>query len=232
MKLTKEQIQKLHKFIRQHYVEFYDLQIELVDHLANAIEMQWKENPKLTFDEALQIEFKKFGVFGFMEVVEKQQEALNKKYNKIVWQLLKSFFSIPKIIGTAGVIGIVFYLLKFFQQGIAVMQWVFIALILVFIIGLVTISRKNKRENLQTEKKWLLKEIIFGYSSLAGLINIPIQLALHLNGKQYQDWALLMCSFLLVVLSLVIYIVLVVIPDKANDYLKATYPEYEIANNW
>jgi hypothetical protein len=33
-----------------------------VDHLANAIETQWQENPKLSFNEALNKEFKKFGV--------------------------------------------------------------------------------------------------------------------------------------------------------------------------
>ena len=231
MKLTLEQIQKLQEFTRQHYVEYYDLQTELVDHLANSIEQQWTENPKLTFEDALQVEFKKFGVFGFMEVVEKHQAALNKKYNKIVWQLLKTFFSIPKIIGTVSCIGIVFYLLKFFQQGVEIVEWFFIGLIVIFIIGLTLIFRKNKRENLQTEKKWLLKEIIFGHSTLAGLINIPIQFALHLNGKDYQDCTLWMFSFMLVVLCLITYIVLVLIPNKADDYLKATYPEYEIANN-
>ena len=46
MKLTTEQIDQLYRFTRQHYVEWYDLQTELVDHLANAIEEQWQENPK------------------------------------------------------------------------------------------------------------------------------------------------------------------------------------------
>jgi hypothetical protein len=46
MKLTIEQIDRLSLFTRQHYVEWYDLQSELVDHLANAIETQWQENPK------------------------------------------------------------------------------------------------------------------------------------------------------------------------------------------
>ncbi|MEO5775963.1 MAG: hypothetical protein ABIQ27_03605 [Flavobacterium sp.] len=231
MKLTIEQIRNLREFTSKHYVEFYDLQTELVDHLANGIEEKWHENPKLTFEEVLQIEFRKFGIFGFMDVVEKRQSALNKKYNKLVWQLLKTFFTIPKIIGTVSVMGIVFYLLKFFQEGPEIIQWLFIGIILVFIIGMTLISRKNKKVNLQTGKKWLFKEIIFGYSSLAGLINIPIQLALHLNGKHYQDWTLLMFSFMLVVLCLITYIVLVLIPIKAEDYLKSTYPEYEMANN-
>ena len=78
MKLSAEQIERLYQFTRQHYVEYYDLQTELVDHLANAIEEQWQQNPKLSFEEALQIEFKKFGVFGFMDVVEQRQSVLNK----------------------------------------------------------------------------------------------------------------------------------------------------------
>lgn len=41
MKLTPEQIQELYKFTRQHYVEHYDVQTELVDHLANDIEQIW-----------------------------------------------------------------------------------------------------------------------------------------------------------------------------------------------
>jgi hypothetical protein len=42
-----------------------------VDHLANAIETMARK-PKLSFNEALNKEFK-FGVFGFMDVVEKRQ---------------------------------------------------------------------------------------------------------------------------------------------------------------
>ena len=84
MQLTNEQIEKLYLFTRQHFVEWYDLQTELVDHLANAIEEQWQTNPKRTFDEALQIEFKKFGVFGFSDVVQERQVVLEKKYRKIV----------------------------------------------------------------------------------------------------------------------------------------------------
>lgn len=37
--LSKEDIQNLYTFTRQHYVEHYDLQTELVDHLANDIEI-------------------------------------------------------------------------------------------------------------------------------------------------------------------------------------------------
>ena len=81
MKLTPEQIDRLYQFTRQHYVEWYDLQTELVDHLANAIEQQWQENPKISFEDALQLEPTKLGASGFMAVVATRQSALQNRHS-------------------------------------------------------------------------------------------------------------------------------------------------------
>jgi hypothetical protein len=76
----------------------------------------------------------------------------------------------------------------------------------------------------------MLKEIIFGYGSFTGLMNLPIQTALHIKGDNYSDWTLLLFSFLLIFMALCEYIILVLIPSKAETFLKETYPEYEFAN--
>jgi len=230
MKLTTDQVDQLYSFTRQHYVEYYDLQTELVDHLANAIETQWEENPKRPFDEALQLEFKKFGVFGFMDVVNKRKGALHSKYNKMVLKELRSFFSLPKIISTISSIGILYYLLKLFQEGFEIMQWLIGFLIVSFIIGLAFLSRKQKKETAKTGKRWLLKDIIFGYSSIAGVLNVVVQLACRLDDNHYPDWFLALFSLLLVVLFLTEYVVLFLIPSKAEYYLRQTYPEYEMCH--
>ncbi len=52
MKLTKLEIDHLYQFTRQHYVLHYDLQTELVDHMANAIETIWETQPDLSFEKA------------------------------------------------------------------------------------------------------------------------------------------------------------------------------------
>lgn len=228
MKLSAEQIERLYQFTRQHYVEYYDLQTELVDHLANAIEEQWQQNPKSSFEEALQIEFKKFGVFGFMDVVEQRQSALNKKYNKLVLNELKTFFSVPKIIGTISAVGIVFYLLRYLQESLFIVQTLFFFLIISYFIGISILIRRNKIRRKQNGKKWLLKEIIYGYSSIAGLINIPIQFAIHIDDAKYNDGFLILVSFLLIILALTEYVMLILIPSKAEDFLKETYPEYKM----
>jgi hypothetical protein len=233
MKLNQEQIESLYQFTRQHYVEWYDLQTELVDHLANAIENQWQQNPKLSFEDALQIEFKKFGVFGFMDVVEKRQASLNKKYNKIVWNHFKEFFTIPKIFASLTFIGLLFYVLNlnFYQREILLISISFCVISFVFILFYRKI--KEKRENKITDKRWLFKEIIFSYGSIAGMFYLPFQIVInHENSNAIHSvfWQLVF-SFLIISMFLIEYIILFEIPSKAEEYLKATYPEYELANS-
>jgi hypothetical protein len=55
--------------------------------------------PKRTF-EAFNKEFKKFGVFGFMDVVENVRLLLA-KYNSIVWQHFKDFLVFKIILTVA-----------------------------------------------------------------------------------------------------------------------------------
>jgi hypothetical protein len=53
MKLTHSQIQYIHDFVKRKYVDYYDVQIELVDHIATAMEEKIELNPKLDFYTAL-----------------------------------------------------------------------------------------------------------------------------------------------------------------------------------
>lgn len=230
MKLTPEQIDRLYQFTRQHFVEWYDLQTELVDHLANSIEAQWQENSKVSFEEALQKEFKKFGVFGFMDVVEKRQAALNKKYNGIIWKHFKAFFTIPKIIFTITLVGLIYFLLITSTYKADVVLVAFGIIILSFYSFIIYFANKNKKANLATHKKWLLKEIILGRSSIVGMIYLPIQIILHSEKVLENSLGVLGVSFLLVSLILIEYIMVIEIPKKAEAYLHETYPEYEFAD--
>lgn len=230
MKLSTEQIEKLYQFTRQHYVEYYDLQTELVDHLANGIEEQWQENPKLSFHEALQVEFKKFGVFGFMDVVEKRTAAMNKKYNIILWNHFKTFFKIPLIIGTFSAIGILFFSLKNTTNSAMILSFFCIIILLSYWISVIFMRKNRKKQEQQHGKKWLFMEIIFGHSSIIGMSYLPMQFVVHFE-NHYSELMLLIICMVLVFMVLFEYIILVLIPSKAEDYLKQTYPEYEFSKS-
>ena len=232
MKLTTSQIDQLFTFTRQHFVEYYDLQTELVDHLANAIEAQIQENPKLTFDQALNIEFKKFGVFGFMDVVESRQAALGKKYNAIVWLHFKTFFAVPKIVLTVAMISVFYTILKV----ITIKEYVFMGFYMVLIAAMfyeIYKSHKTRKNKKRTgEKRWLFEEIISQYGNFAGIIIFPFNMMTqtfnHSDSLLSNDFGIMAVSFFLVSLSLFLFIIFKIIPAKAEAYLQATYPEYKL----
>jgi hypothetical protein len=232
MKLTTQQIDHLYLFTRQHYVKWYDLQTELVDHLANAIETQWEENPKLTFDEALNAEFKKFGVFGFMDVVESRQRVLGKKYNRIILKHFKTFFGVPKIIVTIVMTFSLFTILKAIQNN----GYIFLGLYLILIVFSfyeIFKSRRGRKKKVN-QKVWLLEDIISQYGSLTGVIILPLHLFIRLfNQADYfisnDLWLFVMCFFFVLIL-IFNYIIFSVIPSKATQYLMETYPEYKLEN--
>jgi hypothetical protein len=210
-------------------VEYYDLQTELVDHLANAIELEWESNPTLSFESLLNKEFKKFGVFGFMDVVEKKQMAMNKIYNKLVWGHFKTFFKLPQIIGTLVSIFLVFQLLNSFAISHDIAAGLALLLLISFWVGLIRMNKKRKKVAKENGKKWLLNEIIYGYSSLAGMSYLPIQLFLNFENNSSQMMLLFMSLFI-VSIVIIEYIIFFIIPSKAQDYIEKTYPEYQFSN--
>lgn len=226
MKLSSEQIQHLYKFTRQHYVEYYDVQTELVDHLANNIEQIWQEQPKLSFEQARDMSFKKFGVFGFMEVVESRAKALNKKYWKMVWAVFKQFFNIPQIvisitIFVAFLIGFQMFSAKYFFLSISIGGIIILGFKLYFL------NKENKKSFKETNKKWLLEEYVFNLGGSIAFVNLFIQMV-NLAPDTVSNMLMIIASFILTAFILLIYITSFILPSKVEEILENQYPEYKL----
>jgi len=229
MKLTTQQIDQLYNFTRQHYVEWYDLQSELVDHLANAIETQWQENPKLTFEEALNKEFGKFGVFGFMGVVEEKQKFLGKKYRKLIWNYYTEFFKLPKIILTFLSMLLIYKLLIEFEGTKDTIFGLIILLSLGFFVRTFYKEKFVSDKNKSNRKKWMFEDV-----SLQNRNNVFIVLPsflincfnLFFKESNFTTITAIIFSVSLVLLGLLIYLKIKIIPNKVSEVLAKTYPEY------
>lgn len=227
--LTENQIQELYVFTRQHFVEHYDLQTELVDHLANDIEHMWLENPKLSFEDAKNKAFKKFGIFGFMDAIEQKQRAIGKRYRKVLWQYVKQWFQLPKVITT-------FMIFLFFYTTIQgkVGKYVFIASIIVLVsiefyyaFKLKKVAKQRFKAN---GKKWMLEEMIFNAAAMGNILvcsNVPNFLNYVLKDSVTQMQAMLIALFLTITV-IYSYVTLFVLPAKADELLNAHYPEYKL----
>lgn len=230
--ITAEQVTRLYEFTREHYVEHYDLQTELVDHLANAIEQRWEATPEMPFEDCIKAEFKKFGIFGFMDVVERRQKALRKKYRKLIWKQLIGFFEIPKILLTA----VLTFLLYFMVQSDFLPSYVYAVLGFILIgamsFYLLKLQKKYKKHTKETGRKWVLEEMIFGIAAVPALLNIGTQVILQSHLQQWtieNPYIVFVICLGIVVFLILCYIILVYLPNNAEKYLAETYPEYGFA---
>jgi len=217
--VSQEQITKLYRFTADHFVQFYDLQTELVDHLANDIEQQWQEDKSIEFEKALKIAFKRFGVFGFDNVVQKRHKAIQKMYWRELWKFSKEYYGLPKIILT---LFSVFALYKLFMFLPAPIYAAPIMLLEVFLI--VRIYRKINNFEIEnhTEKKFIIKENLKGFYMLFMMIFVYSQLNFLLQG-----WALkilgaeIICGSL-AVLTVIFFTIFHALQYELPEFMKRT----------
>ncbi|MDT0553638.1 hypothetical protein [Urechidicola vernalis] len=225
MSITKSHIKELYQFTSAHFVEHYDVQTELVDHLANDIEAIWENQPSLSFEQARDQSFKKFGVFGFMGVVEEKQKQISKKYWRLVWSVFKGFFKLPQIIVTATICIGIYTLLQLVNQ-----EWVFAVIgfggASLMIFRAFQIKKHMKVGFEKTKKKWMLEEHIYGFGNFVGLFNLLIQFVFIMDPVS-SNFLIFLIAIFLTVFSLTIYITAFILPSNMETFLEKEYPEYK-----
>ena len=230
MELTDKNIAQLYQFTQDHYVDWYDLQTELVDHLANDIEEIWKENPSISFEKARDISFKKFGIFGFGEIVEKKQNALSKQYWLMIWKEFKSFFKLPKIILTLFFMVGTYYLFSFFNNSYFIFSLFLISMAVLPIYKAIVVVRKMKSRAKKTKKKWLIDGALFHsgiypYIVLCPWVNIT---DLFLRNSPFTTNQLLFLSITFVTFNLLFYISTEIVRPKVQKKMTEQFPEYAL----
>lgn len=229
-KVTSHQIERLFQFTDQHFVDYYDVQLELVDHLANAIEEQWQENPEKDFETALQEEFKKFGVFGFLEVVEARQVAMQKRYHQLMWKEAKEFLKLPKVVILATAFLVSFTLITQITYGVYILIGILLCLVILFSLRLYKNNKEIKRLRKQSKQKPYLLETLLNHTGQFGaFLNLPIQLLVLIPKEvEINIWIGIIYGLLLTGVTLVFYITLYLLPRKRNEILQEAYPELKM----
>ncbi|WP_179344655.1 hypothetical protein [Winogradskyella ursingii] len=230
MKLTKSQIKYLYTFTQKHYVDWYDVQTELVDHLANGIEAQWEENSDLSFNEALDVEFKKFGIMGFGDVIEEKTKALNKRYRKLVWKYFLDYFKLPKIMFTLFLVYIYYLSLKTIENTLIVVVPICLVFLVVPIWFMIQKQKQIKKLKRETGKKWLFDNIGMQLGGLIHFFNIGIYASVIFDlDRTLPNLILFFISAFLVLFGLTLYISIFIVSPKLRMTMAKQHPEYKLA---
>lgn len=132
--LNDTEITQLFQFCETHFVPYYDVQVELVDHLANAIEEELSINENIGFQIALEKVYKSFGKSGFRKIIVEKEIAIAKQRSKLFWQSFRSFFNFPIVLVILGFpfLYFIFAILYPFEKNI--LAYISIGIFLLFAI--------------------------------------------------------------------------------------------------
>ena len=110
MTLRNEQIESLFEFTQTLGVKYYDIQVELVDHLASQIETDMAADHRLSFQEALNNAYTSFGPNGFSFIENQKEEALFIQYKGLWSDEVKQWITLKNLLLLLG-IGLAAYFL-------------------------------------------------------------------------------------------------------------------------
>ena len=215
--ITEAQYESLYAFCRRHYVQYYDVQVELVDHISEAIEEKMKLNPKLSFDQALDTVYAGFGIKGFADIVATREKMVSKQCRKQKWKLFFSYFTVPKVAMTVCLFTVLLLLGKFLAQDyhrIILLSAIGLSLIIFEIIHSVKTSKLFKNQ---------IKAMLYTGDRLNGLISSSllfqiilssrISKVLDLNEFTYFDYAIVSFIIVLIFVSILAH----------RDFVKELY---------
>ncbi|QPH39215.1 hypothetical protein [Pedobacter endophyticus] len=108
--------------------------MEIIDHVASAVEERMNNNDTLSFDQALQETHQSFGLFGFSSIEEGITRGLEKKYRKLFFRFMLSFFRL-KYLPVTLVAFAALYKLQDFVQKTKLMLPIFIIAVLAITVA-------------------------------------------------------------------------------------------------
>ena len=161
MKLSAEEINYVFNYIKNIDVKYYELQVELTDHLVLIMEEIWTEDPELTFHQVKYRAEQRFGWNYFKEVEKERKMILQKEYNKQMRKMVLDFLKFPKIIGSI-VLAILIYQVSFYFENPYKYIAVLFGLFFLFLGPIFFVWFKNRKIN---GNRFLAVEISFGLVS-------------------------------------------------------------------
>jgi len=162
--LTKEQIDYLFEFCQVQGVKYYDVQVELVDHLANGIEKELAEHPDWSFQKALDVVFASFGYVNFKPLVREKQKATQQYCRRLWWMLFREQLRWPAVWAVWGLFLFIYSMMAYHDQDLSFDICITSGLVILFVVfaGNYRLNRLEKRKG----KRFLLTNM----SELASLL--------------------------------------------------------------
>lgn len=229
-KLTPKEIELIYDFCYHRGISEYEIQTELVDHLASAIEDSWKENRDLSFFDNLFDIYNQFGPDGFKKLAKSKKRAFQKQYNQLFWKFLGSFFQLPRIILTFALCFSMFAILRFFDAREPVMYSIQGFSLASYLWYIIIFFPRRLAIKVKKEQKFLFINYINTLKALSNFLIICSINAINICFRHFKApdtaWFDSALSFLVVMLMIAGYALMFYMPRLVKQHFSREYPEF------
>ena len=117
MQLTKEQILYIEDYIKGFDIKYYEIYMEILDHMILSVETILEQNKEIIFEDAvIQAKVEGFGKKGFRGMMNEKVKLAKKQARNENNKKIKEYFTLPKLVLTIGVFVVYYFFLSFFQE--------------------------------------------------------------------------------------------------------------------
>lgn len=169
MQLTKVQIHTIEKALKKHGANYWDLRIELLDHIASLTEKELQT--ETDFNIALKNSVAKVAGNDLNGLIKNRKNQIAKNYGQLFKKSIKNFYSSPK---NAVIIVILILLYIYLYKSVSSVVFKKIAY-LSYAIPIITVM-------LQLLKDFLKKQIAIHVEHIANIVFLPFLILTGLTG--------------------------------------------------
>ncbi|HCQ15289.1 MAG: hypothetical protein CMI36_09485 [Owenweeksia sp.] len=215
--MTKEEVSAIRRYLRNNGVKYYDVQAELIDHFATAVEEQQKEDPSIPFKVALLKAHREFGGRkGFNDYRDAALKRVKKKITSVLLNSMLSFLGWPLLILTFTIALAWHFYLQWIPEG--TMFWPHL---LVF-QALAALSVWHNHQRLKSIPLYLTRNISAGlYGFFYAPLILPVCFAVNTFKLELHYHWISLLYFSLVSIMLLAAILL---PPRLTEETQKQYP--------
>lgn len=119
MKLTNEQTSYIENYISNFDLKYYEIYMEILDHLILAVEDILEEDKNIPIEKAvLKAKLDGFGKGGFEGMMEEKVKLAHKKNVKNNNKMIRQYFTFPKIVLTLFIFTAYYFFLSLFENPV------------------------------------------------------------------------------------------------------------------
>lgn len=165
MKLTNQQIKYISDYIQSKDIKWYELQVELTDHMVSSMEEFWKQNPMLTFEQVKENTFKKLTNSELKSIQKERKQILLEEFHNEQRKMVGTYLTFPKIMGCVLLVFVSFTLSFYFENPFNYVA-ALVGSLYIFAIPMLCLFYKNRKIE---GKRFLATETVHPWLTLLGV---------------------------------------------------------------